>query len=221
MLLSRFFCIARASRPRRGTPRNVAPQNDAPIAECSTFRFHNECSARGRSGDPTGKEKAGREKRRQPTRAKPPDVTLVSRKMVNILIVDPHGSSVVGIKLYIIKSGRIGRTAGRRGLSDDQVLIRRWKTPDNQRFRLVLLSARKRNLQSRAVRLSGARESVHTHARAGAGGRIHRARPAVVSRRTERRGAPKAVDLTTVEAGRRGWDTYRVEFDERRRDSPR
>lgn len=101
---------------------NVAlSQNDAPIAECSTFRFHNECSARGRSGDPTGKEKAGREK----TATTNPRETArrhswVSRKMVNILIVDPHGSSVVGIKLYIIKSGRIGRIgSGGRGLSDE------------------------------------------------------------------------------------------------------
>ena len=102
---------------------NVAlSQNDAPIAECSTFRFHNECSARGRSGGPDWKRKAGREKKTATTnpREAARRHSWVSRKMVNILIVDPHGSSVIGIKLCIIKSGRIGRIgSGGRGLSDE------------------------------------------------------------------------------------------------------
>ena len=180
---------------------------------------------RGGAGDPTGKEKAGREK----TATTNPRETArrhswVSRKMVNILIVDPHGSSVVGIKLYIIKSGRIGRIRSGRARTFRQIrlCIRRWKTPDNRRFRLVLLSARKKKTFRVAQCGYQAPANLYTlMPEPGAGGRIHRARPAVVSRRTERRGAPKAVDLTTVEAGRRGWDTYRVEFDERRRDSPR
>ena len=79
-------------------------QNERPIAECSTFRFPRRRSARGRAradderaakkkiGDASGENECPRE-----TDA----VALVSRKMVNVLIVDPHWASVIGIKLCI------------------------------------------------------------------------------------------------------------------------
>ena len=168
MLLSRFFCIARASRPRRGTPRECSPlKTTRRLRSVLRSAFTTSVLREGGAGDPTGKEKRDEKKRRQPTRAKPPDVTLgSSRKMVNILIVDPHGSSVVGIKLYIIKSGRIGRIgSGGRGLSD-----KLGYASGDERHRITVDFAscysrhgKRKPSESRSAVIRRC-ESVHTHA---------------------------------------------------------
>ena len=80
MLLSRFFCIARTSRPRRGTPRECSPLSKR-RADCGVFYVplsQRVFCERAERGTRLEKKKRDEKKRRQPTRAKPPDVTLGS-----------------------------------------------------------------------------------------------------------------------------------------------
>lgn len=101
------------------------------------------------------------------------------------------------------RADRVGRARTFRRI---RLCIRRWKTPDNRRFRLVLLSARKNKTFRVAQCGYQAPANLYTlMPEPGAGGRIRRARPAVGSRRTERRGAPKAA--RTRRRSRRGWAT--------------
>jgi hypothetical protein len=101
------------------------------------------------------------------------------------------------------RADRVGRARTFRRI---RLCIRRWKTPDNRRFRLVLLSARKNKTFRVAQCGYQAPANLYTlMPEPGAGGRVHRARPAAGSRRTERRGAPKAAP--TRRQSRRGWAT--------------
>ena len=80
MLLSRFFCIARTSRPRRGTPRECSPLSKR-RADCGVFYVplsQRVFCERAERGTRLEKKSGTRKKRRPPTRAKPPDVTLGS-----------------------------------------------------------------------------------------------------------------------------------------------
>ena len=138
--------------------------------------------------------KKRREKNRQKPTSRAPRLShpvlvtvFFSRKMVNILNVDRHRQSVAWIKLCIIENvvrvfrafGSGGR--GRMGTPRAAVIVLRGAfglsdelgyASGDGRHRITVDFARhsrhgKYNLQSRAVRVSSARESVHTRASAG------------------------------------------------------
>jgi hypothetical protein len=140
------------------------------------------------------REKNKREKNRQKPTSRAPRLShpvlvtvFFSRKMVNILNVDRHRQSVAWIKLCIIENvvrvfrafGSGGR--GRMGTPRAAVIVLRGAfglsdelgyASGDGRHRITVDFARhsrhgKYNLQSRAVRVSSARESVHTRASAG------------------------------------------------------
>ena len=229
MLLSRFFCIARASRPRRGTPRECSPLSKR-RADCGVFyvplsqRVFCERAERGTRLE----KKSGTRKKTATTnpREAARRHSWVSRKMVNILIVDPHGSSVIGIKLCIIKSGRIGRIgSGGRGLSDELGYA---SGDGRHRITVDFASCYSRHGK---IKPSESRSAVIRRPRICTHSCLNRARVGEYAERDQRwvRDGPndegrrkrRGPDDGRGGAGRRGWETYRVGLDERRRDSPR
>ena len=105
MLLSRFICMRDFETPERNTPCMwpSLKTNDR-LRSVLRSAFPGDVlreGGRGRMTNARRKKKIGDASGENECPRETDAVALVSRKMVNVLIVDPHWASVIGIKLCI------------------------------------------------------------------------------------------------------------------------